>query len=74
MEKYDRQNLIIINSTILVGLVDLSCVVCSILSVYWNKAGWLFAYLVFALLISFGWWLHLRVLRTDEKDAVKTTA
>lgn len=55
MEKYDRQNLITINSTILAALVDLSCITCSIQAVNWGKEGWAFLFLSFALLVSFGW-------------------
>lgn len=73
MEKYDRQNLIAINSTILVALVDLSCVACSILAINWEKARWAFLFLGFALLVSLGWWLLLKGLGNAEKGGVKTT-
>lgn len=73
MEKYDRQNLITINSTILAALVDLSCITCSILAVNWGKEGWAFLFLSFALLVSFGWWLLLKGLGKAEKCDVKTT-
>ena len=73
MEKYDRQNLIAINSTILAALVDLSCIACSILAVNWGKEGWAFLFLSFALLVSFGWWLLLKGLGKVEESSVKTT-
>lgn len=73
MEKYDRQNLIAINSTILAALVDLSCIACSILAIIWEKSGWAFLFLGFALLVSLGWWLLLKDLGKAEKDGVKTT-
>lgn len=73
MEKYDRQNLITINSTILAALVDLSCIACSILAVNWGKEGWAFLFLGFALLVSFGWWLLLKGLGKVEESSVKTT-
>lgn len=67
MEKYDRQNLIIVNSTMLAGLVDLSCVACSILAVNWDEAGWAFLFIGFAVLVSFGWWFLQYSLGNAEK-------
>lgn len=66
MEKYDRNNLIVVDATIVTAIVDAIGLVGSVIVAAGERYAWMLGFWIVCLLVSGGYFLLLWLFREDD--------